>query len=398
MKKKVQHKRGINDKIIIDTWRRDDSEIVKVVQREHEKRPRYIKDPTVFQKKRDREKSVHPRSRPYANIRATRLNQRLNRADTHHTGQKKESCDTKFGEDLVVKNTKTSAKSIQDNILNEDSLSNISHQVQVHTGNDHEGGEAPNNHGQHFSTVLTETQLNNNNIQEVKDRKIEIDEKEKTYTQSKKECEILNFNEKEPDAIFSNCEEQTDFNSYVRRNQQAGLTANRDSSTSTNSNQSCNSCNSTDSDSGASNASFQTAFSEFLGQSQTEDTLQSFNDEDINNIESSQSDTEDYEISSREINALNDSETGLNHKSENVEDNQLVTNDDNRDSSGSTDDSINTVSNQCLGLESQDAVVKSNVQFNAVTSVESVDMKTITSQTNISFNNSNIHLVINQCN
>ncbi|CAG2214070.1 unnamed protein product [Mytilus edulis] len=87
----------------------------------------------------------------------------------------------------------------------------------------------------------------------------------------------------------------------------------------------------------------------------------------------------------------------LNSISENVDDSQLVTTIDNRDSSGS-DESYHSAHDQCLSLESQEALVKNNVQHNAITTGESIDMKTITSQTNMSFNHSTVNLVINQSN
>ncbi|CAC5403714.1 unnamed protein product [Mytilus coruscus] len=222
----------------------------------------------------------------------------------------------------------------------------------------------------------------------------------------------------------SKCNEQTDRNNYVRINENIVRKVHRDSEASTNSNTSSNSNNSNSTESDESNASFKTAPSESPRLSEVEVTEQKVYNEDTNKVRLSSTDIEktpDYEnipylidmradikqhseIDTTDINGLNNGTTtftnsnsveGLTPVSENVEDNQLVTN-DNRASLGN-DVSLRSIQPQRLGLESVDAVVKSDVQL-AITAKESIDMKTITGQTNMSFKNSTVTLVINQSN
>lgn len=221
-------------------------------------------------------------------------------------------------------------------------------------------------------------------------------------------------------------EEQTDPNHFVSRNKSLLHIADRGSKTSTNSNKSTISSNSKSAESDVSSVSFKTAPSESPRLSEVDDIQQYFLNEDTVKDKSSSSDTEgqtvyenipylsgmettlrtNSECHTTEINELDNGATTdtKNHPvevltpiSEKIEDSQLVTTRDNRVSSGS-DESFHSVQNQCLDPDSQDEMVKSNVRYNAINSTKSFDMRKITSQTNMSFNNSSVTLVINQSN
>ncbi|XP_076112551.1 uncharacterized protein LOC143080548 [Mytilus galloprovincialis] len=221
-------------------------------------------------------------------------------------------------------------------------------------------------------------------------------------------------------------EEQTDHNHFVRRNKSLLRMADRGSKASTNSNKSTISSNSKSAESDVSSVSFKTAPSESPRLSEVDDNQQYVQNEGTVKDRSSSSDTEgqtvyenipylsgmettlrtDSESHTTEINDLDKGATTdiNNHPvevltpiSEKIEDSQLVTTRDNRVSSGS-DESFHSVQNQCLDLDSQDEMGKSNVRYNAINSTKSFDMRKIKSQTNMSFNNSSVTLVINQSN
>ncbi|CAG2237369.1 unnamed protein product [Mytilus edulis] len=221
-------------------------------------------------------------------------------------------------------------------------------------------------------------------------------------------------------------EEQTDPNHFVSRNKSLLRIADRGSKTSTNSNKSTISSNSKSAESDVSSVSFKTAPSESPRLSEVDDIQQYFLNEDTVKDRSSSSDTEGQTVyenipylsgmettlktdSESDTTAINELDNGAttdtkNHPvevltpiSEKIEDSQLVTTRDNRVSSGS-DESFHSVQNQCLDLDSHDKMVKSNVRYNAINSTKSFDMSKITSQTNMSFTNSPVTLVINQSN
>lgn len=209
----------------------------------------------------------------------------------------------------------------------------------------------------------------------------------------------------------SNLEEQTDLNHLVQKNKSLLRIAERGSKTSTNSNKSIISSSSKSTDSDVSKPFFTTAPAGCPRLCKVEDTEQYIHNELEYTEEQSVYENIPYlsemgadlkqnsESHTTEIDDLYNGATtdtkihsvkGLNSISENVDDSQLVTTIDNRDSSGS-DESYHSAHDQCLSLESQEALVKNNVQHNAITTGESIDMKTITSQTNMSFNNSTVN-------
>ncbi|CAC5398756.1 unnamed protein product [Mytilus coruscus] len=184
----------------------------------------------------------------------------------------------------------------------------------------------------------------------------------------------------------SKYEGQTDLNTCLRINENSVCKVDRDSEASTNSNTSTKSSNSNNEESDVSNVSYKTATSERPRLSEIEIY------EHITYLTEMGADLKLHsENDTTERNEINNGAP----ISKNVERNQLVTN-ENRASSGS-DVSLRLIHNQRLGLETQDAMVKGDMQL-SITAKESIDMKKITSQTNISLNNSTVTFVINQSN
>ncbi|XP_063443316.1 uncharacterized protein LOC134723690 [Mytilus trossulus] len=369
----------INNEIAIDTEHTAEKDIAVAVQRQHDIKTRYVRDPTVDVRKKKEKEPERGRISDYANASSIRRNNmfnlnRISHAVSQFFMRKQEANYTTFEEDLIKECKTTSTQTTQTGELN--SLLNLAFTRPVREHTDAVSVEIVpkqiSTNQRNHNSVLKSTSICKSKLQESKNSNFQLEKKGTTHANMAKSKtgndtqHIINVHDQSTNEIYENLnfdnkmthnvteskyEGQTDHNICVRKTGNSVFKVDRDSEASTNSNTSTKSNKSAESD--VSHASYKTAPSQSPRISEVEI----------------------YE------NIPYRKELGpyLKHHSEN----------------DTTEK--NEINNDALKSKHVDSIVKGNMPL-SITARESIDMKKITSQTNISLNNSTVTFVINQSN